>query len=389
MKFKIAVTDLQYALRTVRDVVPTTGPMAETTGVLIEVTSGKAVFTAVNPQIMAKATVTVDSETNGIAVVDVVDLYNAVSHFKPLNDRGVGTEDILVAVSTKTKKLQISTKTRYVNGHAIPHKRVFALRNHEFFPQVPEVGDNSSTVFKMSAEVLLDGVQSISYALAKDESQYIFTGVLMQLSKGKMTLFATNGICLAEYKAPIDYSGPAKRIIVPGSFASKLAKSFFDTDGLVISLSESLIFVSSSSLVLGGALIREEFPDYESVIPKPNVSLSLNKQMIIDNLVNLTYESARVDDSRVSCSVSGGYLSLVCGQSLNGDIPVSDETNNCYSGEVNFDCNLNLLVSSIKGLFGDTLTVGISDKSQPLLFSSDNNNHTGASLTSVLVPLSS
>lgn len=385
MKFTISVPDFQYAMRTVRDVVPSTGPLAETAGVLLEVKENTATFTAFNPQVMAKVTVAVKADRDGTAVIDAPAIHGAVSHFKPRNEVGVGTSDILVSSAPSAKKIQITAKTRYASGHETPHKRVFALRSHDFFPELPSTDDKShiNNSFELGASLLMDGIDSVAYALSSDKHQLLFSGVLFHLTAGRMTLFATNGICLAEYSVPITYNGNDVRVVIPGAFASKVAKSFFDTDHISVDITNSMMFIKTANLTLAGALIREDYPDYKDVLPTPKKFVSVDKHVLLDNLVNLSYDASKVDDSRVSAKVAGGKMELKCGSSNNEGIFTD------FKGSLKFDCNLTLFANSIRNIYGEILKVGVTDALSPLQFSSAaEGSHSGAKLTCVLVPLS-
>lgn len=381
MKFNISVTDLQYALRTVKDVVPTGPNIMSSASLIIEASGNRAVFNAYNPELVAKVTVKIDPVKDGKAAVEASALYSAVSHFKPRKENGVGTSDITLSVGSRSRKLQVSAKTRYASGVETPHKRVFALMGTGFFPDIPDP-EQTDLTFEVPARILMDGIDSVSYALSKDKNQLLFTGLLFQLKDSKLSLFATNGLCLAEYSAPFAFEGEPVRIVLPGTFASKVAKSFFDTDSLLISLTHNMIFIRTPNMILGGALIRDEYPDYTKVIPKPTTFISLDKYMLLDNLVNLSYESANVDESRVTVQFKGKEASLKCSHSTNGGIPTD------FEGDIAFDCNLNLLASSIKNVFGNELKIGIKEPKMPLQFSSGEEVGDGPQLKCVLVPLS-
>jgi len=380
MKFKISVPDLQYAMRTVRDVVPSSGPTAESVGVLISAKGGRAVFTAFNPEMLAKAVVKIDCEEDGEAVVDAVALYSAVSHFQSQKEDGVGTADVLIKSTPRARKLQLTTRTKYASGSETPHKRVFPLRNQEFFPDLPPE-NKVNLAFELPAEVLMDGIDSVAYAMASDPHQPIFTGMLFHLEPQKLTLFATNGICLAEYSSPVSFNGPTQRLVLPGAFATKIAKSFFEGDTLRFSLTDGMLFVRTANLVLGGTLIREEYPNYKSLLPVPKKFASVDKHILLDNLVNLSYEASQTEASRVKLRLQDGEASLFCGHSQNGGIPSTVE------GSMEFDCNLKLLASSVRNVYGDNLRVGFVDADTLLQFSSAEDNITGASFTCLLVPL--
>jgi len=308
MKFKISVPDLQYAMRTVRDVVPTSGPLAESVGVLISAKGDRATFTAFNPEMLAKAVVKIDNLGDGEAVVDAVALHSAVAHFQPQKDSEFGTSEVSITSTPRSKKLHLSAKTKYAAGNEVPHKRVFPLRNQEFFPDLPSE-DKVKLSFQLPAKVLMDGIDSVGYAMSNDSNQPIFTGMLFQLEPGRLTLFATNGVCLAEYAAPVAYGGEPQRLVLPGAFAIKISKSFFENDNLFFSLTDSMLFVRTAHLVLGGALMHDDYPDYKAVLPEPKRFALVNKHILLDNLINLSYEASQAEASRVKLLLQDGKLS--------------------------------------------------------------------------------
>jgi len=380
MKFKVPVEDLQYAMRTVRDVVPSTGPLADTAGVKISVEGERATFSAYNPEMMVKASIKVDSEEDGDITMAAGALYSAVSHFQPLKESGVGTSDISLVSASRTKRLHLYANTKYASGATTPHKRAFPLKTLGKFPNAPTAKDIKES-FDIPADILMDGIDSISYAVSGDQQQFMFTGILFQLEEGKLILFATNGICLAEFTAPIEYSGAPLRIVMPGSFASKVSKSFFDNDALSAALTKNMLYMRTADLILGGVLIGDEYPDYTTVMPKPTVFAEVDKHIFLDNLLSLSYEASLVDDSRVTVSIENGEASLRCGHAENTGIPAKSDK------AMVFDCNLKLLSGSVKNVYGDTLKIGFAGKGKPLTFSSEDDTHNNTKLTCVLVPL--
>jgi DNA polymerase III sliding clamp (beta) subunit (PCNA family) len=381
MKFKIPVSDLQYAMGTVKDVAPTSGPLAETAGVKIVAEGDRAVFYAFNPEMMARAVVKIIPEADGEVVVDPSALYSAVSHFKPAKEEGgVGTSDVSVLLAPRTKKLQIAARTKYASGVSTPHKRVFPLKTAGGFPDLPTKGKVKNT-FDLPGDLVMGGIDSVGYAVSSDQNQFMFTGILLQLEEGRLTLFATNGICLAEYSTPLEYSGETLRVIIPGSFAQKVAKSFFDDDTLSCALTKNMLYLRTPNLAIGGTLIGDEYPDYKEVLPKPTVFAEVDKHVFLDNLLSLSYEASLIDDNRVSIVIEDGEVFLRCGQSENKGIPAK------MSKSMQFDCNLKLLAGSVKNIFGNTLKIGFAGKDRPLTFSSADGPTGGPELTCVLVPL--
>jgi len=376
MKFKISVSDLQYAMRHVRDVAPSTGPSAETCGVLLEAKGNRAVFTSSNAEMIAKATVKISPKEDGATVVNAAALYSATSRFQPLKD-GVGTEDISVSLSKSSRRLNTTTKTIYKSGGVVPHQRAFSVYNTDFFPATPP--SNIKETFKIPAADLMDGIERVAYAVSTDKARVLYTGILLRLEKNQLTVVATNGICLAEYKTQIPYDGSLLEIVIPNSFATKVAKSFFDEDLLEIELTDKMFFVKTPNLTLGGALINEPYPDYKTALPTPEATATVDKYILLDNLLNLNYDASVVEQSRMTASFEDGQVSLTCGNSSNGEL-VTD-----FKGKYQFECNLRLLSLSVKDIEGEKVKIGFSGPSKIVIFTSDEPSQ--GRLLTALVPL--
>ena len=379
MKFKIPVADLQYAVRTVRDVAPTSGPLADTAGVKIVADGETATFFSFGPDMMARAVVKISPESDGEVVVDPATLYSAVSHFKPPKG-DVGTGPVSVVLSPKAKKLQLSARTKYASGVSTPHKRIFPLKSVSGFLDLPSKSKIKST-FSIPAESVMNGIDNVAYAVSSDQQQFMFTGVLLVLEDNKLTFFATNGICLAEYVTPFEYSGEKLRVVMPGTFAQRVSKNFFEDDVMSCALTKSMLYVRTPNLAIGGTLIGDEFPNYKEVLPTPVKYAEVDRHVFLDNLLSLSYEASLIDDNRVSVDIEAGEVFLRSGQSENRGIPAK------IDGSMVFDCNLKLLAGSVKNIYGDTLKIGFAGKDKPLTFSSVDPAPDGAELKCVLVPL--
>lgn len=379
MKAKISVEELQYALRLVRDIVPTSGPLAEVSGLLVSVAESKAIFTAFNGEILIKVLVPCETIEKGEAVVEAGPLYSAISSFQPLRDDGTGTSDVLLSSSPKSRKFTISAFTLYKTGTKTPHERTFALKNRELFPDVPSPINIKSTI-SLVGDTVIQGIENVFYAASSDRNQAVFNGVLLKIDGTSLTFAATDGICLAESRHEIEDTGNPVELIVPGVFASKISKSFSAIDDLEFSITDRMLFVRSSNVVIGGPFISDSFPDYEAVLPQPEKEAFVDRETFIDNLVNLTYEAATVPDSRVSLVFKGGTASLVCGNSTNDGIPAE------MTGNFSFSANLKLLLSSVKSFRRDKIKLGFSSPESPIYFFSGEKETTN--LKTILVPLS-
>jgi len=221
---------------------------------------------------------------------------------------------------------------------------------------------------KLNAVSLLNGIDGVLYAVSADKTRPAFSGVLLALENNQMTVAATNGVCVAEYTEEILYDGPPIKAIIPGMFAAKANRSFFNEDMLKINLTPSMIFISSNTLLLGGSLINATFPEYRSFIPKPDTLITTDKYVLLDNLGNMAYQVSKVEDNRVSLMFSEKQLAIGCGESVNTGISTD------FAGNLQTDVNLSYLLSSLTGIKGDQLRMGFTKSGKLVQFLSVNDS---------------
>jgi len=380
MKFSVPVGELQTALRLVKDLRLTAGPLAETNAVLLSVSPDHTTITGYNGDALVRAAVKVEVDFVGDVVFDAAELFSAVSGFKVLNEEGFGTSDIAFSVSEGNRTISLSTKTKYTNNSVVPHRRKFPLLNRESFPDFSGLEDLKTT-FTLKAAYLTDGIDRAAYALSGDKNNLLFTGFLLTVEPDKLGVVATNGICLAEYSIPIQYTESPLRVVVPGALAGRVAKCFEDDEEVEVCISTRHFFVRTSRLLIGGPLIREDFPNYSDVIVPPVSRVSVDKQMLVENLTNLAYDVMSDTDGRVSLVVDHGRLMIKAGESENSEIEVNGDI------AISVDCNLRLLVASVRPLYGERVELGFSTSLHPVHFFSSYDPAAVASLSSILVPL--
>lgn len=382
MKFSVAVQDLQYGLRMVKDIKLVMGQLEGTCAVLMQVGRTKIVFTAYNGESLVRTTIPTISDGEMDFVIDSSAVYSAISMFQPMSNSLVGTTDIFFTFSDKTRKLTFSAETHYANGTKVPHKRTVALLAREAFPDFSSL-DNLKTTFTTKAARLTYGIDAAAFALSNDKNNLIFTGMLFRAEEGKLRQVATNGICLAEHETSAGYEGKPLNIVVPGAVSARITKSFSDDENVEVCVTDRHIFVRNGTLLVGGPLIRDEFPDYKAVVKPAENRVRINKSVLVENLINLSYESSSIPDNRVTMGIKEGTLALKCGGSENEGISCSG-----YKGSISIDCNLKLLVSSVKNLYGDDIEIGFSTPSDPVHFFSTEKLDDVSSFSCLMVPLS-
>ncbi|KPK41383.1 MAG: hypothetical protein AMJ78_05625 [Omnitrophica WOR_2 bacterium SM23_29] len=148
-------------------------------------------------------------------------------------------------------------------------KSVFKMMGlpKEEFPKVPEL--INVDVLTLPQKLLRAMLNMTSFAISKDETRYILTGVLFVAMENRLRLVATDGrrLAMVEKETPKS-SGLTKKVIVPAKAVSELIRILRDDGEVKILFSENQISFELDDSLLITRLIEGEYPNYEQVIPK-------------------------------------------------------------------------------------------------------------------------
>jgi len=119
-----------------------------------------------------------------------------------------------------------------------------------------------------------------SFAICGDQARYNLTGLLFEISEGKLTVVATDGrrmsLCSDMEGIPKEIES---KVIIPGKMINELERLLGDDGEVNVCIDEAQAGFAFNSLRLVTALIEGNFPNYDMVIPKKH-----DKQVILDTL---------------------------------------------------------------------------------------------------------
>ncbi len=184
----------------------------------------------------------------------------------------------------------------------------------------------------LSSEELLDLVHKTTFACSTDDMRPSMMGVLLEIEDGSLSAVSTDGHRLVRYRKPCSASVTEKqKIVVPSRVLSVLQKLVSDGEvTLSIDTANKSIRFSTGGLVLDAALIVEQYPNYEAVIPLENEKkLSVERLLFYDSVKRVGRFSS-IGDIRLTINPSSLRLSaenINEGESANEELPCT------YGGE--------------------------------------------------------
>ncbi len=137
------------------------------------------------------------------------------------------------------------------------------------FPIIPTADEGE--VIRVSASLLKEMIEQVSFAAATDESRPILTGVLMELKESRITMAAADGFRLSVRTSHLDREIPKPTsAIVPARALSELARVIGDSDAdveITITPNRNQLLFHLDHVDLVTQLIEGNFPDVQRLIP--------------------------------------------------------------------------------------------------------------------------
>jgi len=207
---------------------------------------------------------------------------------------------------------------------------------------------------------LLDIIQKTIFACSVDGMRPAMMGVLLELENNKITAVSTDGHrlvrCIKTCESGVETK---KRIVIPARVLSILQKlTQDDTVTLSIDTTNNSVRFVVPNLILDAALIVEQYPNYEAVIPLDNEKIvSINRSTLYDS-VRRVGKFSSIGDIRIS--VAESVMTLMAENTNEGE-SAQEEIACVYSGEdLVIGFNSKFIEAALGHIETETITMELS-----------------------------
>lgn len=154
------------------------------------------------------------------------------------------------------------------------------------FPRLPE--SSPAKLIRIPGGDMINLVRRTRFAVSRDETRPVLTGVLWQTSGDMMTMVATDGHRLAKMSVVNKkLKGLHDDVIVPPKALELVEKLVGEDESKEVGIlfGEKNIIFDLGDTVISSRIIEGPYPDYEQVIPKGNdKKLRLNRPALMSAL---------------------------------------------------------------------------------------------------------
>jgi DNA polymerase-3 subunit beta len=261
MKFKIEKNNLLSVIQVVQSIITTKSALPILSNILIEAQVQVLKLTATDLDIGITCVIPVDCQEQGAIAVPAKRFNDIIKEF-PV--------DIINLTTKKNNQVVIDSD--------LCQFKIMGLAKEEF-PKLPEFKDKK--VIKIDQNVLKQMLSLTAFAVSLDETRYVLNGILFKITKGILTLVATDGkrLAIAEKKLVSPDLDLEINMIIPIKTIHELNRNLKDQGELSLMISSNQALFDLGSIVIVSRLIEGEFPDYKQVIP----GVAENKINIVRN----------------------------------------------------------------------------------------------------------
>ncbi|PGO67918.1 DNA polymerase III subunit beta [Bacillus cereus] len=236
------------------------------------------------------------------------------------------------------------------------------------FPNVPLI-DNHAEI-KVETEQLIEVFKQTVFAVAKNESRPVLTGVHIELSNNKFICAATDSHRLAIRETRLS-SDVKANCIVPSATINELLKLMNSNSKFVyIYLSESHIIFTLGTTTLYSRLIEGKYPNISNLIPNDfKTIINLDRKKILQGVDRSSLLASEWANNNVNLEIiNESTIKISSNASQIGKISETQQID-AIQGEKQLNISFDgcFMVDALRAIKEETITLSFGGSMRPIL----------------------
>ncbi len=347
MKFVISTQELNYLINKIQNIIPLKPTVPILTNFLIEASKEGLTLTATDLMVGIRCNTEVNILEEGSTTLPAKKLGQLVRELTAANVEISSNSNQITTVISGTSKFKL-------NG----------IGKNEY-PALPDLSQGCQ--FNIKQKILKDLLYRTSFAVSKEDSRYILTGLCMQISNGVLTFIGTDGKKLSRAHVSIAIpSDVVNQSVIPLKAVDEIVKNLIEDEDeeATISLADEKIAMTTSQITIISKLLSGDYPDITRIIPeKSTFELSLHRNELISLLRQV---SLFIPDQNhpVKFTFVNGEMSIAANSIDLGEGHVGMPVN--YHGDtLEIALNPNYFLDILRHCKEETITLGLTDSYNP------------------------
>ncbi len=291
MKITCKQQDLSRGLSIVSHAVSSRSTLPILANILLSTDNGRLRLYATNLEIGINCWIDAEVHEEGTTTVPaklITDLVNSL----PL-----ASVDIVVPEDSHTMSIKSMRSSANIKG-----------MDPSEFPLSPNT-EGSDPAVVVDAAQLKEMIAEVAFAAADDDSRPVLTGVLVQVSTGKMTFAAADAFRLAvRVSALPDDTVLHNDILIPARTLTELSR-ILPSEGsvqMIVTPNRSQVLFHTENIDLLSRLIEGTFPNFRQIIPKEHTTRAVVETKEFAAAVKSVAPFARDSSNIARIKINGG-----------------------------------------------------------------------------------
>lgn len=284
MKVSLSQPELNHIASLAGNVVPTKSTLPILSSMLLRAEDDKVTLSATDLDLSITLEVEAEVGEKGVVAIPAKKFSEIVRKL----------DSVGVEIGLKESKLSVDCG---------PSHFVMATQDAGDFPTLPDA--KGFEAFAADAGVFKGMIRRTRYAVSTDLARPSMNGILLEISKEKVRMVATDGHRLASVQRKEALPVSEKReVILPTKALDQLLRLLPDEGEIQMGFTEKQAFFQMDGVTLFTRLVEGPYPNYKQVVPKGN-----DKAMVV-NTDSILVATDRVSTLATSLSTRQVKLSL-------------------------------------------------------------------------------
>lgn len=183
------------------------------------------------------------------------------------------------------------------------------------YPSVNLIGKDNA--FTINSEIFKDMIQKTSYAVAKDETRPILTGVLIQYSNNELNMVALDGYRMSVETRALSLSNDFM-LVTPAKPLVELTK-ILNEEELSISFNDNNIMFEFGTTIIQTRLLEGNYVKYSSLIPQDNDIVLNIESNVLKEVISRCLIASK-DSNLVIFNITEDYLMVKSSDTTFGSV---------------------------------------------------------------------
>lgn len=349
MKFIISKQQFTSLLSAVQNIVPIKPTVPILSNILIEAVNDEVILTATDLTVGMRCSSEAKVIEEGASALPARRLTQLVKEL---------TANTLEISTNSNEVTTIVADSSHFKLHGI---------DKTTFPALPDIA--SAVQFQILQSTLREAFYHTAFAVSREDTRYVLTGVLMQIAQSSATLIGTDGKRLSRAHFPINLDPSfAGDYIIPLKTVEEIFKNLEENTEATVFLMPDKIAIKTNRLVIISKLLVGSYPDVKQVIPENlEYSIALHREELISLLRQIALFTADASHS-VRFTLSDGDLKLSANTMEIGEGRVSMPVN--YHGDkLDIAFNPGFFLDILRHSKQETVSMGFIDSHNPAIIS--------------------